>query len=77
MKAYITKYALTKGIFEVDCERLSEDRIRVFSVVTQYYSGYDWYYTKEAAIVRAKEMQDAKIKSMEKQLQKLKGLKFI
>lgn len=36
----------------------------------------DWWRTKESAILRAEQMRHAKIKSLEKQIDKLKKLKF-
>lgn len=38
--------------------------------------GEEWQITKESAIKRANEMREKKIKSLEKQIEKLKCLKF-
>ena len=77
---YITKYALTKGIHKDEAARLPEDypnmAISGSGSGYGYFHGNDWHLTKEAAIARAKEMQVNKIKSLEKQLKKIKNLKF-
>ena len=78
IKVYITKYALTKGIIETEdveiCHNISENRIR--SKKYGCFYGNDWQTTKEGAILRAEQMKEKKIQSFERQLEKLKGLKF-
>lgn len=78
MKVYITKYALTKGIIETEdaeiCYNISENMIR--SKKYGCFYGNDWQTTKEGAILRAEQMKEKKIQSFERQLEKLKGLKF-
>lgn len=79
MKVWITKYALTRGIIESEGEELSKTMIRVrgAAVKCQVYSIFpDWWPSKESAILRAEQMRNAKIKSLEKQVEKLKKLKF-
>jgi len=63
MKTYITKYALTKGILEMEgeiCEGLCND----------------WHRTIEAARSRAGAMRSKKIQSLKKQIAKLEGMRF-
>lgn len=81
MKVFITKYALTVGIFQVDAEihggssnMISCKRGGAFS--TEFFHGKDWHCTAEKAVERAEEMRAAKIKSLEKQITKLKGMTF-
>ena len=84
MKAWITKYALTKGIFVIDakvCERVSDDMIENVGPDAgpfPYYhgEGRDWHRTEFAAVSRANQMRDYKILSLKKQLARLEKLKF-
>jgi signal recognition particle subunit SEC65 len=77
MKVWITKYALTTGIIEKEVDKLG-----INSVVTKkdkypsYFYLPDWWPTKESATLRAEQMRNAKIKSLEKQIEKLKKLTF-
>lgn len=82
MKVWITKYALTQGIFEIEAERctnVSDDMIEQKNIQWQTYyygEGNEWHLTKEGAIKRAKEMREKKIKSLKKQLNKIEKLDF-
>lgn len=82
MKVWITSYALTKGVFEIEAE-ICEDTIYQGSMIKEvseglpiYYHKPHWWHSKELALVRAEQMRNAKIKSMEKQIEKLKKLTF-
>ncbi len=81
MKVWITKYALTQGIFECEVETAFD--ISKKMVVDKAgpcggncYHRPDWHETKGAAILRAEEMRTKKIASLEKQIKSLKTLKF-
>ena len=79
MKVWITKYALTRGIFEMDIESQSEDGKSVYGKAwNQCYhgQGIEWCKTKAAAIARAEEMRRKKITSLKKKIGQLEGLKF-
>lgn len=83
MKVFITKFALTKGIFEIEAERcmsVSPDMIKDVAKVSSRYwyhgEGNEWHSTMESAIKKAKEMRKAKIISLQKQIDKLDKLKF-
>jgi len=81
MKFWISKYALTQGVFEVEGEISSRnpDLLRVRTkVYDDYYQGdgKEWHRTKESALSKADTMLNAKIKSVEKQLLKLKQMTF-
>jgi len=73
VKVYITKRALTKGIFESEVSRTHHP-----NMVTQsqgvYYHKPDWHLTLDEAITRAKDMQQRKIASIRKQLAKVEAL---
>lgn len=86
MKVWITKYALTQGIEEVDSEEVFSFEIegkylsfnRKKSSLPEIYSGEGkaWHRSKESAIKRAEEMRDKKIENLQKQVAKLQILRF-
>lgn len=78
MKAFITKYALTEGITIKDVEPTPSGLY-----FRRSSSGYFiHYYSKEVhekwedALSAAEQMRAKKIKSLEKQIEKLKQLEF-
>ncbi len=77
MKVFVSKYALTSGIEEVftegDGRRVAR---RIGSTQCFFGEGNEWHYTKAAAIAKAEEMRLKKIVSLEKQLAKMRTLKF-
>ena len=78
MKVWITKYALTKGIFSLDVRMTSQPGMVCFQAkycVTHYHRG-EWHKTEEEACCKAKEMQQRKITSLQKQLDKIRLLNF-
>lgn len=80
--AYVTKYALTEGILKMlvqDCFDTSPNMVR--KVNGQYFTtfhgeGREWHRTLDGAIKRAKDMQAAKLKSIDKQRARIAALKF-
>lgn len=86
MKVWISKYALTQGIEEIEAKICNNEdmveRVKDTSIVgfqpSQYYhgEGREWHLTKEEAIKKAEEMRDKKIRSVQKQLEKLQNMKF-
>lgn len=82
MKVFITKYAMTKGIIEMDGERCtsfgSPDMIvvGVKNGFQQFYHGEDWHRSRESAVKRANEMQSAKLASIDKQRKRIATLTF-
>lgn len=81
MKVWITKYALTHGISECEAERCSNinnEMIEIIGSPYEYYhgEGKEWHLTKESAINKAEEVRDKKIKTLQKQLEKLQNMKF-
>lgn len=77
--AWITKYALTTGVLrkqvESDGVGLAVDRS---NRLTGYYhgEGRQWHRTRDGAIAKAKELRDAKIKALRKQIAKLEAMTF-
>jgi hypothetical protein len=83
MKAFITKYALTQGILEVNdaqiCVNISDQMISVPSLgpfSTFHGEGREWHRTKETAIARAAALRDRKITALKKKIEELQRLKF-
>ncbi len=84
MKVWITKYALSEGI--IACERSPRDHSESdgYAVViwpgglngTNVFGRNDWYKSERDALARAEQMRTAKIASLEKQIARLRGLKF-
>lgn len=83
-RIWITKYALSDGVLpldgahEVDGGYISKTGpfTGEWGARNHFYGGKDWHLTSEAANTRAEEMRIAKIASLEKQITKLKKLKF-
>jgi hypothetical protein len=76
---WVTKYALTTGIYEADgiyFEDSNTNMVRVHGTFDDYLHGSDWHISKQSAIAQAEKMRQAKIKSVKKQLAKLESMKF-
>ena len=79
MKVWITKYALTVGIFEADVEPygnnisyvLWDNGIRCIKLYCD-----EFYLSKKIAIKKAKEMCRKEIGSLEKMIKKLEEMRF-
>ena len=83
MKVWITKYALTQGIFEIEGEywqNLEKLDMDVISPTNQpgLYFGKDkeWSLIKEEAIITSNKMRLKKIESLKKQITKLENMRF-
>lgn len=76
--AYITKYALTKGLYEIEVEDCFDASLTGIKGPGkwEYYRGREWHRTKEEAISYAEEMRANKLKSLDKQRKRIEGLKF-
>jgi hypothetical protein len=79
MKLFITKYALTKGIEEMECEKSRSIETLVSSKVNGYpvcFHKGEWHETRAAAVFKAEEMRKSRIASLKQQLKKLENMKF-
>ena len=86
MKVWITKYALTSGIEEIDSDKVSRLSIDdcgyltfVRSKVGYCMEGYtknDYKLDKDSAVAKAEEMRQKKIESLKKQIEKLERMRF-
>ncbi len=80
-KAWISKYALTTGIFEVeveDCFSIDPNMVaaRTPDYPTQNFHKGDWHRTRDEAAAKAEQIRTKKIASLQSQIKKLEGMKF-
>jgi len=75
MKVYITKWALTRGIIEIDDPEFYSNYV-VIDNIQPMINPVDWFYNKPAAIKHAEEMRVNKIASLKRQIAKLESMKF-
>lgn len=76
---WITKYALTKGIFELDVDPPDEKfpgMIWDKENPLQKFHGSEWHRTKTSAMIRAEKMRRNKIRFHEKHLKFLESFVF-
>lgn len=82
MKVWITKYALTKGIFTLEVEVCTQNASLVYATKPgplqerEYYGKPYWHETLDEAREHAEGMRVRKIASLRKQIAKLQELKF-
>ena len=83
MKVWITKYALSTGVYCAAVNSLEPSSI--ISIKNKnglngfsYFhgEGKDWHRTEESAIARANDMRNKKILSMKKQIERLAKMQF-
>ena len=80
MTVWITKYALTKGILEIEAKHYggATDMIKQVGIKwPSYYhgEGRDWHRTRAAAESHALAIRDKKIAALKKQIAKLEKWK--
>jgi hypothetical protein len=76
VKIYVTKYALTQGIWAVEAEKAPSKRNYVRTVgqfPTYYYKG-QWCPSRKSALDHAEQMRIKKIASLRKQIKKLENM---
>lgn len=81
MKIYVTKYALTDGINELEASKSEySDGVVAVQPTTafgkKYYHKNDYCLTKKDAIVKALDMRTKKIASLKKQIKRLEAMEF-
>ena len=64
MKVWITKYALTKGIYEAEADNCCHDGMVVVGYNCYHGEGKEWCMTREEAVHRAEEMRQKKIENL-------------
>lgn len=78
-KYYLSKYALTKGIQEVELQNNKSDSAYVWVKGQNYMSyrlGTEIHTSLDEAVKKAEEMRQKKIESHEKSIAKLKKMTF-
>ena len=73
-EVYVTKYSLTQGILKMPVTTTSFPGMVKSSNVT-FFKG-EWFEDFESAVLRAEEMREKKLQSLERQMQKIKSLDF-
>lgn len=80
MKVYLTKYALSDGIKEIEAERGVSAADGLITWEKHGYSQYahkgEWFRTLEEAVADAEERRFKKLASLKKQIEKLRKLTF-
>jgi hypothetical protein len=82
VKVWISKYALSDGLYEIEAERSdfapSMVTTRKPGHVAQSFhvEGREWHLTRESAAERAEVMKAARIASLHKQIKKLERMSF-
>lgn len=83
MKVWVTKYALTSGILEMEANQ-SGDLIYVKGGLVgdayyygQYFHKGEWFKTREDANEKAEQMRQRKLCSLQKQMTKLQKMEFV
>ena len=76
-KVWISKYALTQGIYEITAIRTSHNETIVYDTYNRVVlEGREWHLTREGAVTRANALRNAKIDNLKKQIDKLTNLEF-
>lgn len=81
MKVWITKYALSMGIYEREAKE-PPDRGHVVAIEPEAPNGWtmyhhaDWWKSRKDALARAEYMRTSRIASLEKQIAKLRKMRF-
>lgn len=75
---WITKYALTQGIFAKEVTDHGTSMVTDHERYTSFYhgEGREWHRTLESAVAQAEKIRLKKIASLEKEVAKLKALNF-
>lgn len=82
MRVYITKYALTSGVFVFEGEMYDgtlENSFRgkrPLSHYIEYFHGKDVHTTKVSALKQCEEMKIKKLQSLDKQVKKISAIGF-
>jgi len=74
---YVTKYALTSGIYK--CDAVVNGGVAVVKLkgcLPQYFHVTEWSMSFNDALERAEEMRISKLHSLEKQAKKISSMQF-
>lgn len=74
---YITKYALTKGVLKTSVVLENEGTAKVNGFLDRFFlSRQDFFYSESDALAYAENQREKKLKSLHKQIEKLKTKKI-
>lgn len=77
MRVFVTKYALTKGIFTVECDESEPNARGMLTYREQgchvFLHASDYVLSREAAVLEFERQRGKRITSLEKQLATLRG----
>jgi hypothetical protein len=80
MKVWVTKYALTTGLFEMTAEIIDRGPRHIYAKGKGPAGGSiftrEWVKTREEAVTKAETMKEARIKSLKRTIIKLQAKKF-
>ena len=81
MKVWITKYAMSSGVFTAEAEETCVGGMCVvrsmgYFEYDRFFHGNDWHTNEAKAIMRFNQMKQKKIASLKKQLTKVEALTF-
>lgn len=83
MKVWITKYAMSSGVFTAEAskstgfEGMCFVRAKKRRKFAGYFDGSDWHTDEAKAIEQFNQMKQSKIASLKKQLAKVEALEFL
>ena len=73
---WVTKWALTQGILKLDARDVGDGLMKIGSCLYVHDEGCEWHRTPQAAVARAEELRQKKVKSLEKALKVLRAKKI-
>lgn len=76
MKVYVTKYALTQGVFACEAEATHSPSIVTCGRAAYHGEGRDWHRTWESALARAEKMRTERLRSLKASIAKLEKTAF-
>lgn len=76
-KVWVTKYALTKGIFHMEVIKYMGDAVYGPRIDDNYYGkGREWFTNKKEAIANAKHRRQVSIYNKKNELKRLRSIDF-
>jgi hypothetical protein len=78
MTVWISKYALAKGVYEIEAQFVGNDTVKGTQWLSSYYrgEGREWHKTREEALTRAEEMRVKEIAALRRKIFKMEALDF-
>ena len=78
IKVFITKYALTRGIYESEgvIKKINGRNLFLYNNSLLFFNENEYFTSKEGAIKNARDRKKSKIKSLKRQITKLNKMKI-